>query len=63
MRNTPHKPHRFNQYTIYNCWVMIVSSVDDGDHIQDALMSMTGRHTVPQVFFNGRFIGGCNGTF
>ena len=41
---------------------MIVSSVDDGDYIQDALMSMTGRHTVPQVFFNGRFIGGCNGT-
>ncbi|KAL9273942.1 Monothiol glutaredoxin-S6-like protein [Drosera capensis] len=31
---------------------------DDGFEIQDILLEMVGRHTVPQVFINGKHIGG-----
>lgn len=30
----------------------------DGDAIQDALLGITGRRSVPQVFIGGKFFGG-----
>lgn len=35
---------------------------DDGWNIQDALGEMVGRRTVPQVFINGKHIGGSDDT-
>ena len=35
---------------------------DNGEALQDALSSVTGKGTVPQVFINGQFIGGCDDT-
>lgn len=34
---------------------------DDGWNIQDALSEIVGRRTVPQVFINGKHIGGSDG--
>ena len=34
---------------------------DEGGEIQDTLQGMTGTRTVPQVFIDGEFIGGCDG--
>ena len=34
----------------------------DGRHIQTALMQLTGQRTVPNVWLNGKFIGGCDDT-
>ncbi|KAL6552230.1 hypothetical protein OROGR_008384 [Orobanche gracilis] len=34
---------------------------DDGHKIQDVLLDMVGRRTVPQVFVNGKHIGGSDG--
>ncbi|KAK9265949.1 hypothetical protein L1049_024289 [Liquidambar formosana] len=31
---------------------------DDGSHIQNVLLDLVGRRTVPQVFVNGKHIGG-----
>ncbi|GMN29250.1 hypothetical protein TIFTF001_002355 [Ficus carica] len=31
---------------------------DDGSQIQAALLDLVGRHTVPQIFVNGKHIGG-----
>ncbi|KAK4760830.1 hypothetical protein SAY87_005723 [Trapa incisa] len=31
---------------------------DDGSEIQSALLDLTGRRTVPQVFINGKLVGG-----
>ncbi|KAG0555093.1 hypothetical protein M758_12G147100 [Ceratodon purpureus] len=33
---------------------------DDGEYIQDELLKITGRRTVPQVFIYGAFVGGCS---
>ncbi|GJP84002.1 hypothetical protein CLOP_g14096 [Closterium sp. NIES-67] len=30
----------------------------DGEELEDAVASMTGTHTIPSLFINGRFIGG-----
>lgn len=35
---------------------------DDGSEIQDALSQRIGRRTVPQVFINGKHIGGSDDT-
>uniref|UniRef100_A0A5B7AFU1 Putative Glutaredoxin C4 n=1 Tax=Davidia involucrata TaxID=16924 RepID=A0A5B7AFU1_DAVIN len=35
---------------------------DDGWNIQDALSEIVGRRTVPQVFINGKHIGGSDDT-
>ncbi|KAG0460702.1 hypothetical protein HPP92_020999 [Vanilla planifolia] len=35
---------------------------DDGREIQDVLLDLVGRHTVPQVFVNGQHIGGSDDT-
>jgi glutaredoxin len=34
---------------------------DEGEEVQDNLMQITGSRTVPQVFINGQYIGGCDG--
>ncbi|KAB1204494.1 Monothiol glutaredoxin-S6 [Morella rubra] len=34
---------------------------DDGAKIQNVLLDLVGRHTVPQVFVNGKHIGGSDG--
>jgi glutaredoxin 3 len=33
----------------------------EGAEIQAALTTITGSRTVPQVFINGKFVGGCDG--
>jgi glutaredoxin-related protein len=38
-----------------------VTHAEDGQDVQDALHDVTGRHTVPQVFVKGAFIGGADG--
>lgn len=35
---------------------------DDGGEIQQALSSLVGRRTVPQVFIDGKHIGGSDDT-
>ncbi|KAG6649259.1 hypothetical protein I3843_07G196300 [Carya illinoinensis] len=35
---------------------------DDGSDIQDAISDIVGRRTVPQVFINGKHIGGSDDT-
>lgn len=35
--------------------------VDDGGQIQRVLLDLVGRRTVPQVFVNGKHIGGSDG--
>lgn len=34
---------------------------DDGSQIQDVLLDLVGRRTVPQIFVNGKHIGGASG--
>lgn len=36
---------------------------EDGSEIQDALLDIVGRRTVPQVFVHGKHLGGSDGTF
>ena len=36
-------------------------SADDGGQIQDVLLDLVGRRTVPQIFVNGKHIGGSDG--
>lgn len=38
--------------------VMELDGRDDGDEIQDELLTLTGGRTVPRVFIDGKFIGG-----
>ncbi|CAH0475594.1 unnamed protein product [Peronospora belbahrii] len=33
---------------------------DDGDEMQTLLFKITGQYTVPNVFINGKHIGGCD---
>ncbi|KAL3527163.1 hypothetical protein ACH5RR_011819 [Cinchona calisaya] len=33
---------------------------DDGYQIQNVLLDLVGRRTVPQVFVNGKHVGGCD---
>ncbi|CAK8676795.1 unnamed protein product [Clavelina lepadiformis] len=35
---------------------------DDEDTMQDVLLEMTGGRSVPRVFINGKFVGGCDET-
>jgi hypothetical protein len=39
----------------------IFFTLGDGSEIQDALKEWTGQRTVPNVFINGKHIGGCDG--
>lgn len=34
---------------------------DDGPQIQSVLLDLTGKRTVPQIFVNGKHIGGSDG--
>ncbi|EQC37575.1 thioredoxin reductase (NADPH) [Saprolegnia diclina VS20] len=36
-----------------------LDDLDEGAHIQDALRDMTQQCTIPNVFINGKHIGGC----
>lgn len=36
--------------------------VDDGYQIRDVLLDLVGRGTVPQIFVNGKHIGGSDGS-
>jgi glutaredoxin 3 len=39
-----------------------VADAADGQEVQDALYSVSGSRTVPQVFVDGKYIGGSDGT-
>lgn len=39
-----------------------LDEVVEGEDVMDALLSITHRRTVPQVFIQGEFIGGCDDT-
>ncbi|KAL5564850.1 hypothetical protein UlMin_028014 [Ulmus minor] len=43
-------------------YVIELDERDDGRDIQDALGEIVGRRTVPQVFINGKHIGGSDDT-
>ncbi|XP_058224858.1 glutaredoxin-C4 [Rhododendron vialii] len=43
-------------------YVVELDERDDGWNIQDALSEIVGRRTVPQVFINGKHIGGSDDT-
>jgi hypothetical protein len=47
--------------SLHECVSCIVA--DDGSDIQQTLTTITGSRTVPQVFIDGKFIGGCDGKF
>lgn len=40
---------------------MDLDSLADGTAVQQALATLTGRRTVPQVFIGGQHLGGCDG--
>ncbi|KAG7023354.1 Glutaredoxin-C4 [Cucurbita argyrosperma subsp. argyrosperma] len=42
-------------------YVVELDQREDGSDIQDAFMALIGRRTVPQVFVNGKHIGGSDG--
>ena len=42
--------------------VIELDEVVEGAEVQDALLSITGVRTVPQVFVGGEFLGGCDDT-
>eukprot|EP00803_Ostreobium_quekettii_P001906 evm.model.scf_3150.1 EVM.evm.TU.scf_3150.1 scf_3150:4091-4828(+) len=42
--------------------IMELDERDDGDAIQDELLSLTGGRSVPRVFIDGKFIGGGDDT-
>ncbi|KAK9832794.1 hypothetical protein WJX81_001740 [Elliptochloris bilobata] len=39
-----------------------LDQIADGQDVQNALHDVTSRRTVPQVFVDGKFIGGCDDT-
>ncbi|XP_023516627.1 glutaredoxin-C4-like [Cucurbita pepo subsp. pepo] len=43
-------------------YVVELDQREDGSDIQDAFMALIGRRTVPQVFVNGKHIGGSDDT-
>ncbi|KAF5804811.1 putative thioredoxin-disulfide reductase [Helianthus annuus] len=43
-------------------YVLELDEREDGSKIQDALSEMVGRRTVPQVFINGKHLGGSDDT-
>ncbi|KAH6779480.1 Glutaredoxin family protein [Perilla frutescens var. hirtella] len=43
-------------------YVVELDERDDGGKIQDALSEIVGRRTVPQVFINGKHLGGSDDT-
>ncbi|KAG2398600.1 Glutaredoxin-C4 protein [Vigna angularis] len=47
----------FCLFSIYN-----FTGIEDGSKIQDVLINIVGRRTVPQVFVNGQHLGGSDDT-
>ncbi|KAJ4759497.1 Glutaredoxin family protein [Rhynchospora pubera] len=43
-------------------FVVELDQREDGRAIQNVLLDLVGRRTVPQVFINGQHIGGCDDT-
>ncbi|KAI7753934.1 hypothetical protein M8C21_033133 [Ambrosia artemisiifolia] len=43
-------------------YVLELDDREDGSKIQDALSELVGRRTVPQVFINGKHLGGSDDT-
>lgn len=43
-------------------YIMELDARDDGDEIQSAAKQLTGQSTVPNVFIQGKSIGGCDNT-
>ncbi len=39
-------------------FILELNTIDDGAEIQDALYDITGQRTVPNIFINGKHIGG-----
>ncbi|CCH46448.1 Glutaredoxin-C6 [Wickerhamomyces ciferrii] len=39
-------------------YILQLNTIDDGSDIQDALAEITGQKTVPNVFIDGKHIGG-----
>jgi glutaredoxin 3 len=39
-------------------YILELDTFEDGDAIQNALLKITGQRTVPNVFINGKHIGG-----
>lgn len=39
-------------------FVLELDKIEDGDDIQNALAKITGQRTVPNIFINGKHIGG-----
>lgn len=52
----------FNGYVLFNI-ILWYWSTDDGSEIQDILLDLVGKRTVPQVFVNGEHIGGSDGRY
>lgn len=46
----------------YSPLVLQIDSRVDSEEIQDYCKELTGGRTVPRVFVNGKFIGGCDDT-
>lgn len=44
----------------YNFQVVEIDTLSSGAHIQEALFERTGQKTVPNIFINGKHIGGCS---
>ena len=42
--------------------VIELNEMDDGNEIQGALLDMSGQRTVPNVFINGKHLGGNDDT-
>ncbi len=42
--------------------VIELDVVNDGPQMQAALLEMTGQKTVPNIFVNGKHVGGCDAT-
>lgn len=42
--------------------VIELDDLADGDQVQQAIQTITGRRTVPQVFIGGEHLGGCDDT-
>lgn len=39
-------------------YILELDNIEDGDDVQNALTEITGQRTVPNIFINGKHIGG-----
>lgn len=51
---------KFDVMELNKYWYfVIINSIPNGSAIQDALLQLTGKSTVPNIFVKGKSIGGC----